>query len=210
MKAHSWLASAPTYHNAASGDAVHTARAATPTAPPPSRALQGAAPGTPGISFGVGVASMFRRAERVITDCICRYRIQFLHLSLGLVFFWFGVLKFFPGLSPAENLATRTIEKLTFGSIHPAVSILLLATWECAVGIALGCRFCLRATLCLLFLHMVCTFLPLLFFPGEIFTLFPFGLTLEGQYIIKNLVLMSAAMVLWPTARTQPLRQPSS
>ena len=104
---------------------------------------------------------------------IIRHRLRFLRFSLGLVFFWFNVLKYFPGFSPAENLATRTIDVLTLGTIPPAVSIHLLATWECAVGIALGCGAFLRWTLCLLFLHMACTFMPILFFPQEVFTHFP-------------------------------------
>ena len=140
---------------------------------------------------------------------IIRHRLRFLRFSLGLVFFWFGVLKYFPGFSPAENLATRTIDVLTLGTIPPAVSIHLLATWECAVGIALGCGAFLRWTLCLLFLHMACTFMPILFFPQEVFTHFPYALTLEGQYIIKNIVLIGAGMMLWPTAQTSKTAPPS-
>jgi len=52
-----------------------------------------------------------------------------LRASLGIVFLWFGVLKFFPNLSPAQGLATRTMDALTFGMVPPAVSLPVLAAW---------------------------------------------------------------------------------
>ena len=130
-----------------------------------------------------------------------RNGITLLRLSLGLVFFWFGVLKFFPGASAAEALATRTISVLTFGLVTPAVSLPVLAAWECAIGLGLLSGRLLRIALVLLFAQMVGTFLPLVFFPHETFKLFPLVPNLEGQYIIKNLVLVSAALVIGATAR---------
>lgn len=127
--------------------------------------------------------------------------ITLLRLSLGLVFLWFGVLKFFPGASAAEALATRTISVLTSGHMSPAVSLPVLATWECAIGVGLLSGRFLRATLLLLFAQMTGTFLPLAFFPHETFKLFPFIPNLEGQYIIKNLVLVSAGLVVGATVR---------
>lgn len=127
--------------------------------------------------------------------------ITLLRISLGLVFFWFGLLKFFPGASAAEALATRTISVLTFGLVHPAVSLPLLATWECAIGLGLISGRFLRVTLVLLFAQMAGTFLPLVFFPHETFKLVPFIPNLEGQYIIKNLVLVSAGLVVGATIR---------
>jgi uncharacterized membrane protein YphA (DoxX/SURF4 family) len=127
--------------------------------------------------------------------------ITLLRLSLGFIFFWFGVLKFFPGASAAEALATRTISVLTFGHVPPAVSLPVLATWECAIGIGLLSGRFLRATLVLLFAQMAGTFLPLAFFPHETFKLFPFIPNLEGQYIVKNLVLVSAGLVVGATIR---------
>ena len=130
-----------------------------------------------------------------------RHGITLLRLTLGLVFLWFGVLKFFPGASSAEDLATRTITVLTFGRMSPHVSLPLLATWECAIGMGLLSGQFLKATLLLLFAQMAGTFLPLAFFPHETFRVFPFIPTLEGQYIIKNLVLVSAGLVIGATVR---------
>ena len=136
-----------------------------------------------------------------VTNVMARIGVPLLRISLGIVFFWFGVLKFFPGLSPAQELATRTISVLTFGAIPPDVSILLLATWECVVGLGLIFGLFMRATLLLLLLQMVGTMTPIVFFPGEVFTRVPYAPTLEGQYIIKNIVLVSAGLVLGATVR---------
>ena len=127
--------------------------------------------------------------------------ILFLRISLGIVFFWFGFLKFFPGLSPADKIATETISKLTFGVILPDISIIILAVWETLIGIGLLSGKFLRVTLLLLFTQMMGTMSPLILFPTETFTRFPFVPTLEGQYIIKNIILISAGLVVGATVR---------
>jgi hypothetical protein len=81
------------------------------------------------------------------------------------------------------------------------LSLKLLATWETLIGLGLLSGMFLRATLLLLFLQMPGTMLPLFFFPRETFTIVPFAPTLEGQYIIKNLVLVCAAIVVGATVR---------
>ncbi len=143
----------------------------------------------------------FDRLDRAITTWMARYGLLLLRLSLGVVFFWFGFLKFFPGLSPAQGLATRTIETLSFGLIGPDVSIYILAVWECLIGLGLLVGRFMRVTLLLLFLQMLGTITPIVLFPHEVFTRIPYAPTLEGQYIIKNMVLISAALVLGATVR---------
>lgn len=130
-----------------------------------------------------------------------RHGILLLRLALGVVFFWFGVQKFFPGLSVAQDLATNTISVLTFGHVPPNVSLPVLATWECLIGLGLLSGRFLRLTLLLLFAQMAGTFLPLVFFPAETFKIVPWVPTLEGQYIIKNLVLIAAGLVVGATSR---------
>lgn len=100
-----------------------------------------------------------------------------------------------------EALATRTIEVMTFGLIRPEMSIYILAAWETLIGLGLIFGVWMRATLLLLFLQMLGTMTPLFFFPAEVFTRIPYAPTLEGQYIIKNLVLISAGIVLGATVR---------
>ena len=128
-----------------------------------------------------------------------RNGITLLRISLGLVFTWFGILKFFPGLSPAEMLAGRTISKLTFGYITPQYSMPLLAFWETLIGLGLITTYRLRITLWLLYLQMIGTFLPFFFFFSETWTSHLFVPSLLGQYIIKNIVLISSAIVIGAT-----------
>ena len=147
------------------------------------------------------IRARFDRVDVQVTNWMARFGIPFLRISLGIVFLWFGVLKFFPGLSPAQDLATRTIAILTFGLIPSSVSILVLAAWEALIGIGLITGVFMRATLFLLFLQMPGTITPLFFFPHEVFTRVPYAPTLEGQYIIKNIVLISAGLVIGATVR---------
>ncbi|MCU0452949.1 MAG: DoxX family membrane protein [Bacteroidetes bacterium] len=148
----------------------------------------------------------FDRLDRAITEWMARYGIVLLRISLGITFFWFGFLKFFPGLSPAQGLATETIRLLTFDIVTPGVSIYLLATWETVIGIGLIFGVYLRAILFLLFLQMLGTLTPLVLFPADAFTRLPYAPTLEGQYIIKNLVLISAGLVVGATVRGGKLK----
>jgi len=136
-----------------------------------------------------------------ITAALARLGVPVLRVGLGLVFLWFGVLKFFPGLSPAQDLAARTIERLTLGIVTAQVALPILATWETLIGVGLISGRFLRATLFLLAVQMLGTITPLFLFPTEAFTAFPYAPTLEGQYIIKNVVLIGAAMVVGATVR---------
>ena len=125
-----------------------------------------------------------------------RYGIVILRWALGIIFIWFGALKLFPGLSPAEELVKSTVYFFDPGWFFP-----LLGVWEVLIGLFLLIRPLVRASIFLLFLQMPGTFLPLVLLPEVCFTAFPFGLTLEGQYIIKNLVLIAAALVVGGTVR---------
>ena len=139
--------------------------------------------------------------DRRITSWMADHGLTLLRIALGIVFLWFGALKFIPNLSPAEELAGRTIQTLSGGAITPSVSLPVLATWEVAIGVGLLVGRWMRAVLLLLFVQMLGTATPLVLFPSETWTQFPFAPTLEGQYIIKNVVLVSAAIVLGATVR---------
>ena len=139
--------------------------------------------------------------EPRITAWMAHNGVLLTRVALGLIFLWFGVLKFLPGMSEAEDVARRTLVKLTFGQVPPQICLYLLAAWECAIGLGLLWGRFLKSTLILLFLQLLGTFLPLLFFPSETWKHFPYAPTLEGQYIIKNLVLVSAAIIVGSTVR---------
>lgn len=136
-----------------------------------------------------------------ITTWMARHGVTLTRFALGVVFLWFGIIKFVPTWSPAAELATRTIERLTFGTIPPTLSLPILAGWETLIGLGLLSGRSLRVTLLLLFAQMPGTLTPLLLFPAETFRAFPYAPTLESQYIIKNLVLVGAAIVVGATVR---------
>jgi uncharacterized membrane protein YkgB len=141
-----------------------------------------------------------------LTGWMARHGITLTRVALGVVFLWFGAIKFVPGWSPAADLAARTIEQITFGIVTPEIGLPLLAAWESLIGIGLLLGRFLRLTLLLLFVQMPGTMLPLILFPSETFTAFPHAPTMEGQYIIKNLVLIAAAIVIGATVRGGELR----
>jgi len=144
----------------------------------------------------------FNEIDRRVTHWMAEHGVVLLRISLGTVYFWFGVLKFVPELSPATTLATQTIEELTFGLVvPPPVSIYVLAVWETLIGLGLIAGRFLRVVLFLLAVQMIGTIMPVFFFPQEIFLRVPYAPTLEGQYIIKNIVLISAAIVIGATVR---------
>ncbi len=146
-------------------------------------------------------SASFKSIDSNLTTFMRRHGVALLRVSVGIVFLWFGFLKFFPGLSPAEDLATRTIDVLSFGMVPPRVALNILAAWETTVGLGLIFGVYLRATLLLLWLQMIGTVAPVFLFPDAVFNHLPYAPTLEGQYIIKNLVLASAGLVVGAIVR---------
>lgn len=94
-----------------------------------------------------------------------------------------------------------TIDLLTFGLIPGNISLTLLATLETAIGVGFLTGGHMRLTLALLVFQMAGTLTPPALFPREAFMVFPYAPTLEGQYIIKNLVLIGAGLVIGSTVR---------
>lgn len=135
-----------------------------------------------------------RQLTPTLTSKATRYSL--ISMGLGLVYLWFGMLKFFAGLSPAEALAGSTIERLTFGLISPNWGLPLLAFWEVGIGVLLLSGLCRKCALWAALVHITLTFTPLFFFPELCFTSFPYGLTLVGQYIIKNVVFFGVMLAL--------------
>lgn len=126
---------------------------------------------------------------------INKYRL--IAISIGIIYLWFGMLKFFPELSPADALAKQTIHFLTLGFLPDQVSILLLAAIEVTIGAMLVFNVKIRVAITAAILHLLFTFVPL-FFPDVSFSGGPFVLTLVGQYILKNIVIISALLFIYP------------
>lgn len=141
-------------------------------------------------------AEAIDRVDQRVTQWMARYGLTMMRVALGIIFFWFGALKLVPGLSPAEELVRNTIFFIDPNLFQP-----VLAVWEMAIGLGLITGLFMRVTLLLLFLQMPGTVLPIFITPTAVFTHFPFGLTIEGQYIVKNLALITAAIVLGSTVR---------
>lgn len=146
------------------------------------------------------IISLFDQLDLRITRWMAHYSLNVLRFALGVIFFWFGALKFFPGLSPAEDLVRNTIY-----FFDPDLILPILAVWEVLIGIGFLSGFFTnklqRLTILLLFMQMIGAALPLVLLPEVCWTNFPFVLSLEGQYIVKNLVIIGSALVLGATVR---------
>ncbi|NAS11915.1 doxx family protein [Poritiphilus flavus] len=117
-------------------------------------------------------------------------------IAVGIVYLWFGALKFFPGVSPAESLAKETLTYLTLGFLSEGFSLLLLALLEVTIGLLLITGWFRRRALQIAVGHILLTFTPMLFSPELVFSEVPFGLTLLGQYIVKNVIIFSVLLLL--------------
>jgi uncharacterized membrane protein YkgB len=133
--------------------------------------------------------------DRRIAGWMQRNGLSVLRIGLAVVFIWYGILKPL-GMSPAAELVRRTVY-----FVPPDLFIPILGWWEVAIGIGLLFRSLNRTAIFLLFLQMPGTLLPLVLLPEVCFTQIPWGLTLEGQYIVKNAVLIGAALVVGGTVR---------
>ena len=133
-----------------------------------------------------------------ITKFMSKWGITFLRYSLGLIYIWFGILKPF-GLSPAQELVENTV----YWFDNPKTFVPILGWWEVVIGLTMCIKPLIRVSIFLLFIQMPGTFLPLILLPEVCFNNFPLGLTLEGQYIIKNLIIISAALVVGSTVRNK-------
>lgn len=149
------------------------------------------------MDMGASELNPIKRFDIKLINFLNTVSLPALRISLGVIFIWFGLLKVF-GESPANDLITKTVYWF-----NPDVFIPILGIWEAAIGVCLLVPFFNRLGLFLLALQMPGTFLPLILLPEVCFISFPFNLTLEGQYIVKNLVLIGAAIVVG--ARLTPM-----
>lgn len=144
------------------------------------------------------IASAFGLELGSVRSWLNKHSIDILRVCLGAVFLGFGVLKFFPGVSPAEGLAVDTVETLTFGLLNGPAALLATATMETAIGLTLVTGRFVRVGLTLLGLALVGVLSPVVLFFGE---LFPGGTpTLEAQYVLKDIVLAAAGLVVGASA----------
>ncbi len=134
--------------------------------------------------------------EATVHRFLLAYSITCLRLSLGIVFLAFGALKLFPGVSPAQNLVETTTHILTFGLVPGPVALAGVAVLECVIGLCLLSSRTVRLAICLLGIQLVGILSPLVLLTGRLFSGPHNAPTLEGQYVIKDIVLVGATLVL--------------
>ena len=143
------------------------------------------------------------RALQLLDAAIHRFllahSIQMLRIIVGLIFLGFGVLKFFPGVSPVEELTIKTTDALSFDLVPGGIAIVLIASLECIVGLLLISGRGLRIAVYLLAGQLIGILAPLVLFTGRLFDGPHHAPTLEGQYVLKDLILVAAGFVVAST-----------
>lgn len=138
----------------------------------------------------MSIKEKYLHYEGRVSHFFRRHGVMLLRISMGIIFFWYGLLKVLD-ISPVEELVYRATHWIGVRDfVH------FLGIWEMVIGICLFVKKWNRLGLWLLFLQFPGTFLPLFLNPEDCFTVIPYGLTLEGQYVFKNLVLVSVGLVL--------------
>ncbi|MEA2496822.1 MAG: hypothetical protein QOJ29_4733 [Thermoleophilaceae bacterium] len=137
--------------------------------------------------------------EMALHHSLVAHSVALLRISLGVVFLSFGVLKFFPGISPAENLVIATTSILTLDLVPGSIAIVAVAILECVIGIWLLSGRALRGVLYLLAIELVGILAPLVLLAGRLFGGPHHAPTLEGQYVFKDVILVAAVLVLAAT-----------
>ena len=138
----------------------------------------------------------YNEIDAAIAGAMDRWSVPVLRVAVAVVFIWFGALKVFD-ISPAADLVSRTVY-----FFPPETFVPILGVWEVVIGICLLYRPLIRVGIFLLFLQLPGTFLPVILLPEVVFRTFPYALTVEGQYIAKNLVIIGAALVIGGTVRS--------
>jgi putative oxidoreductase len=138
----------------------------------------------------------FVAIENTLHAVLVRHGITALRVTVGMIFLGFGLLKFFPGISPAENLAITTVDRLTFGLVPGAVGLVAIATLECFIGISLLANRWMRLAVWLLAIQLVGVLAPIVLLTDRLFGGPHHAPTLEGQYVLKDIILVAAAMVI--------------
>ena len=132
-----------------------------------------------------------RQVDHWISAFFRRWGVPALRISLAIVFVWFGALKVF-GVTPVTDLVADTVYWFDPDWVVPVLGVV-----EIAVGLGLLFQVAMRAVLGLFFLQMIGTFLVFVLQPDVAFQDGnPLLLTVEGEFVVKNLVLISAGMVI--------------
>jgi len=141
------------------------------------------------------IARMELRIHRWLT----RNSVRLLRISMGGIILTFGFLKYFPGLSPAEHMVETVSRTLSLGLAPDRLTMNGFATVECLIGLSLITNIGLRIAIYPMTLWAIGILLPLALMPAELFSGPDHMPSLEGQYVLKDLILLSATMVIADT-----------
>ena len=137
---------------------------------------------------------MLEQLDQTIAKYMNIWGISLIKTSFAIIFIWFGILKPF-GWSSAIPILKATVAWLPI--LEPEVWVYIIGWWEVAIGILFLFKNTIRIAIALLFLQMFGTFMPLVLLPEIVYqnnnVFLP---TMEGQYIIKNIMIISAALVV--------------
>jgi len=147
-------------------------------------------------SSPVTLREKIEKVDAFAVRLLARHSITLLRVSIGLVYVWFGALKFVPGLSPIEGFIREALPFLPGDVFMP-----FLAGWEVLIGLLFISGKFTRITILLMLAQMGGAMSPLLLATDKVFNTFPYGWNLVGQYIFKDIILISAALVVAATAR---------
>jgi uncharacterized membrane protein YkgB len=142
------------------------------------------------------LGQLMNRLDTKVTSWLARHSLILLRISVGIVYVWFGALKLVHGLSPIEDFIRESISFLPGDIFLP-----FLAIWEIVIGLGFISGRFMRVTLILMLLQMGGAMSPIVLRPDLVFSTFPYGLSLVGQYIVKDIILISAALVIGATVR---------
>jgi uncharacterized membrane protein YphA (DoxX/SURF4 family) len=141
------------------------------------------------------------RAEQAIHEWLVVYSMAILRVSLGSIFLGFGALKLFPGISPAANLVEATTHAMFLGLVPGPVALVGVGLLECTIGILLIAGKGMRIAIYMLAGQLVGILSPVVLLTARLFSGPHNAPTLEGQYVLKDVVLVGAALVIATTLR---------
>lgn len=140
------------------------------------------------------MTGQIRNIDTLIVNTFRRMEVPLARAALFIVYFWFGLLKLL-GMSPASPLVHELFQRTMPSFVPFPLFYNAFALFEIAIGIAFLIRGIERPAILVLAFHLVTTAMPLVFLPATVWTM-PLVPTLEGQYIIKNILIVTAAVVV--------------
>lgn len=162
--------------------------------------------GPEGAGITADARHLFDRVDRRVTDWMTEHGPMVVRASLGLVFVWFGALKLL-GVSPVEGLSKEMLYWFSpelFVWLEPGWVVPIFGAFEVAIGALLLGAIALRVTLAIFWLHLLGTFSVLVIRPDLAYRQGnPLLLTELGEFVVKNVVLIAAGIVVGSTVRSE-------